>query len=123
MGYLDDTFYRIFREIFPSTEGAKYFIKYFVNPFAVYPVDLILLGTLEIRHLVVSGTDDVFRTISLSQNKSHTMGRWYNSIRFDGRYLPSGHQVFSHQPIGVYNVIRVLFYNVFPESDNTYNAY
>ena len=26
-------------------------------------------------------------------------------------------------PIEVYNVIRVLFYNVFPETDNTYNAY
>ena len=25
--------------------------------------------------------------------------------------------------IEVYNVIRVLFYNVFPETDNTYNAY
>ena len=28
-------FAKIFAEIFPSTEGAKYFIKYFVNPFAV----------------------------------------------------------------------------------------
>ena len=36
VGYLDDIFYEIFREIFPSTEGAKYFIKYFANPFAVY---------------------------------------------------------------------------------------
>ena len=35
VGYLDDIFYGIFREIFPSTEGAKYFIKYFANPFAV----------------------------------------------------------------------------------------
>ena len=25
--------------------------------------------------------------------------------------------------IGVYIVMRALFYNVFPESDNTYNAY
>ena len=30
---------------------------------------------------------------------------------------------FRVRVIGVYNVIRVLFYNVFPESDNTYNAY
>ena len=35
VGYLDDIFYGIFREIFPSTEGAKYFIKYFANSFAV----------------------------------------------------------------------------------------
>ena len=36
LGDLDDIFYGIFREIFPSTEGAKYFIKYFANPFAVW---------------------------------------------------------------------------------------
>ena len=38
VGYLDsdDAFYGIFREMFPSTEGAKYFIKYFANPFAVW---------------------------------------------------------------------------------------
>ena len=36
VGYLDDIFYGIFREIFPSTEGAKYFIKYVANPFAVW---------------------------------------------------------------------------------------